>query len=109
MPLWGVSGGRPLFDVLAEPEPGSAAGDVDDRSWHVGVAAQVGGDRVVVGEAEDSGHLSGIDQVIGVDKPAHGGVSLWKLTATSTHLDYISRQADAVPAVQQHPGTRPDT
>lgn len=71
----GVSGpfalGFPGLDVLTEPESDSTAAEIDDRSGEVVVSAEVGGDGVVVAEAEDGGDLGSADEVLGIHLGRH--------------------------------------
>jgi hypothetical protein len=60
-----------MFHLGPKPEHAPTAAEADHRSGHVGVPMLVDADVVRMGEAEDRGDASGIDQVVRVDQWCH--------------------------------------
>ena len=61
-------------------------------------------------EPENLGYVLRVDQIGGVDNGWHAK-SLTMLTADRRHrtVDIVRQVVEVVPAVRQHPGTRPET
>lgn len=57
---------------MPQPKPRPPPPEVDDWLGHICVPAEIGRDRVRMGEPQELGHCVGIDQVIGVDPGIHG-------------------------------------
>ena len=63
--------GRPALDLRPQPELDAAIPEIDDRAWHVGVAALVEADAVAMRQSKNFGHRLRIKQVLGGDSGTH--------------------------------------
>ena len=59
--------------VLATPEARATATEIEGRPRHVRIAVQILAHRVAMGEAEDSGDVMRVDQVVEEHATGHRG------------------------------------
>jgi hypothetical protein len=62
----------PALDLGTEPEHWAATAEVDDRTWHVGIARLILADRVALGESEDLCNVMSIDEIVDEYSTGHG-------------------------------------
>ena len=86
----------PGRDVISTPETGFARATVDDGPREVSVAMLVGRDAVALAEAENAGHVCGVDQIVHNASFGHDRVSLLVTTAPIGDLSHLSCQVSRV-------------
>lgn len=64
--------GRPILDILADPESSAPSSSIDHRARHLRVTLQVVAHAVGMGETEDLRHLTGVDQIFRANVRGHG-------------------------------------
>lgn len=62
----------PGLDLSPDPQPALAVSKLDYWPGKAGIPPEVGGDAVLVAEAEDSGDDANVDEVVEIHLPAHG-------------------------------------